>query len=71
MRVYYKGLEYYTIFLINSLISTSSFISYIFGMLLFMPILEAKFLPSQIKIHITLYYLAKALRLIQLQVTVI
>ena len=62
MWVYYKGLEYNTISVINSLISTTSFISYIFGMLyLDSPILEAKFFPSQIKLEIILIHLAKTL----------
>ena len=50
MRVYYKELEYNTIFVINSLVSTSLFLSSINVMLLSRPILDAKFLPSQIKI---------------------
>ena len=45
VRVYYKELEYNSISVLNSLVSTSSFISYIFGILLFGPILEAKFNP--------------------------
>ena len=59
MRVYYKGLEYNTIFVINSLVSIASFISYTFGMLLFRPILETKFFSSQIKLEIILLHLAK------------
>ena len=66
--VHYKGLQYNTFSVINSLVSTCSFISYIFGMLLFRPILEAKFLPSQINLQIILFHLAKMLRLIQSQV---
>ena len=58
MRVYYKGLEYNTISVTNSLVSTTSFISYTFGMLLFKPILEIKFFSSQIKLEIILLHLA-------------
>ena len=62
MRVYYKGLEHNSISVINSLVSTTSFISYTFGMLLFWPILEARFFPSQIKLEIILFHLAKTLQ---------
>ena len=49
MRVYQKGLEYNSISVINSLVSTTLFISYTFGMLLLRPILEARF--SRVKLN--------------------
>ena len=62
MRVDYKGLECNSISVINSLISTTSFISYTFGVLLFRPILETKFFPSQIKLELILFHLTKTLQ---------
>ena len=62
-NVCWEGLEYDTISVINSLVSTTSFISYTFGMLLSRPILEAKFSPSHIKLEIILLHLAKTFHL--------
>ena len=59
MRKYYKELACNTISIINSLVSTTSFISYSFGMLLFRPTLEAKFFPSQMKLEIILLHWQK------------
>ena len=61
LRVYYKGLEYNTASVKNSLVSTTLFIPYTFGTLLFRPILEAEFFRSQIKLEIILLHLAKKL----------